>query len=254
MTWPRRYVAIGAAALAWPSALVAADGCDVPVAEHVRIAAVEDGGSFTLADGRRVRLASIQAPHLGQPLAARAQERLASLVAGMPVGLALADKSIDRHGHVVAQAFVGEGVWLQQTLVVEGLARVQTRVDMRRCARALLAVEDEARAAKRGIWAEPVYRIRKPGELEGDIGSFQIVEGKVLSVAARRGRVFVNFGPDYRTDFTITISPADRKRLAKEGLDPALWSGKTVRVRGWLSLLNGPEIELTHPEQIQILE
>jgi hypothetical protein len=150
--------------------------------------------------------------------------------------------------------FAGDGVWLQHALVAEGLARVHTRADMRRCAPSLLAAENAVRLAKRGLWAEPFYRVRKSGELEGDIATFQIVEGRVVAVAVRRNRVFVNFGPNYRTDFTVTISLADRRRLAKQGIDPAAWAGKTVRVRGWLSLLNGPEIELTHPEQIQILE
>jgi hypothetical protein len=104
------------------------------------------------------------------------------------------------------------------------------------------------------LWARPDYRVRNGDELEADIGTFQIVEGKVLSVATSKGRTFVNFGADYRTDFTITLSARDRKRLAKDGLDPANWVQKQIRVRGWLSRLNGPEVELTHAAQIQIIE
>jgi micrococcal nuclease len=52
----------------------------------------------------------------------------------------------------------------------------------------------------------------------------------------------------------VTMSSRDKKRLAKEGIDPTSWNGKTVRVRGWLTLLNGPEIELTHAEQIEVLD
>jgi endonuclease YncB( thermonuclease family) len=246
--------ALAAALLLATAPAAAREKCDVPVAEHARVAAVDDGGSFTLNDGRRVRLASLLAPRTGEPFAARAKERLAALIASKSVGLAYAEKGTDRYGDVLAHVFVEDGVWLQQALIAEGLARVHTRADMRRCAPVLLEAENEARLAKRGIWTEPFYRVRKPGELESDIATFQIVEGKVVLVAVRRNRVFVNFGPDYRTDFTVTTSPADRRRLAKQGIDPTTWAGKTVRVRGWLSLLNGPEIELTHPEQIQILE
>ena len=233
---------------------VAAETCDIPVAEQVNVVAIDDAGAFTLADGRRLRLASILTPRLSQPFAVQVKDRLMALIAGGRVDLALADKGTDRHGDVLAHVFMGQGEWAQRTLIAEGLARVHTRADMRRCAGPLLKAEDEARTAKRGLWADAFYRVRGPDELGRDIGTFQLVEGKVAAVAVRRNRVYVNFGADYRSDFTVTISPADRRRLAKEGVDPIAWSGKRVRVRGWLSLLNGPEIELTHTEQIQILE
>ena len=47
--------------------------------------------------------------------------------------------------------------------------------------------------------------------------------------------------------------PEDMKFFTAATLDPRTLTGKTVRVRGWISLLNGPEIGLTHPEQIEIL-
>jgi micrococcal nuclease len=149
--------------------------------------------------------------------------------------------------------FIGDA-WLQADLIEGGFARAYSRSDTRRCAPALLRHEAAARTAKRGIWANAFYRVRKPEELGADIGTFQLVEGKVASVRIGRERAYLNFGPDYRTDFTITISARVNKRLAKEGIDPASWNGKTVRVRGWLSLLNGPEIELTHAEQIELLD
>jgi hypothetical protein len=124
---------------------------------------------------------------------------------------------------------------------------------MRSCAKPLLTLEADARKAKRGIWADAFYRVRKPEDVASEIGTFQIVEGKVTAVGGGRGRLYLNFGADYRTDFTVTVSVRDRKRLAKEGIDPAAWAGKSIRIRGWLSLLNGPEIELTHAEQVEVI-
>jgi micrococcal nuclease len=96
--------------------------------------------------------------------------------------------------------------------------------------------------------------VRQPSDLGRDIGTFQIVEGTIVGAVERRDRIFLNFGVDYRTDFTIAISPRVAKRLRKGGADPLEWKAKRVRVRGWISLLNGPEIELTHLEQIEILK
>jgi hypothetical protein len=36
-------------------------------------------------------------------------------------------------------------------------------------------------------------------------------------------------------------------------LDVASLTGKTIRCRGWLDLYDGPRIDITHPEQIEVL-
>lgn len=230
-----------------------ANECDVTIAEEATVASVIDGGSFMLTDGRRVRLAGIEAPRTGWPLAVEATVNLAKLIEGKTIDLGYADRGTDRHGDLLAYAFFGKA-WLQGELIDGGFARAYSRSDTRRCAAELLNREAEARAAKRGMWANAFYSIRKADDLGPDIGTFQIIEGKIASVKVGRDRAFLNFGADYRTDFTVTISARDLKRFAKEGIDPAKWNAKSVRVRGWLSLLNGPEIELTHAEQVELLD
>ena len=227
--------------------------CDVEIAEQATVRSVASDGALDLADGRRARLAAIQTPRAGWPLAEKARAKLSEFVEGKAAGLGYADRGTDRRGDLIAYVFAGEA-WLQAELVDQGLARVATRTDMRRCAAALLQREAAARDAKRGIWANAFYRVRRSDELAADIGSFQLVEGKVVSARIGRDRAYLNFGPDYRTDFTVTIAARDKKSLEKEGIDPASWNGKIVRVRGWLMLLNGPEIELTHAEQIEVLD
>jgi len=247
------YAAMTALTLFAVFASVTSAACALPIIEHVEVAHVADGASFDLADGRRVRLAAVLPPRAGEPHASEARAHLTTAITGKTVGLAFDDRTIDRHGALVAHVFMGDE-WVQQSMVTAGLARVRTFADTARCAAPLLADEATARAAKRGVWALPHYRVRKVDELDADIGTFQIVEGRVASVAASRGRVLVNFGADYRTDFTIAISARDRRHLSKDGVDPAAWTGKQIRVRGWLSRLNGPEVELTHAAQIQIIE
>lgn len=229
------------------------NACDVTVAEQATVTTVVDAATLELADGRRARLAGIQAPRASWPLAEEARANLATKIAGKTISLGYADRGTDRHGDLLAYAFIGDR-WIQGEMIDDGFARVATRSDTRRCTAALLKREAVARAAKRGIWADAFYRVRKMDDLGADVGTFQIVEGKVVSVKVGRDRAFLNFGPDYRTDFTVTISARDMKRLAKEGVDPSKWNGKNLRVRGWVSLLNGPEIELTHAEQIEALD
>jgi micrococcal nuclease len=231
--------------------------CALEIVEHAKIAEVIDGDTVRLADHRQVRLVGTQAPKLSLgrknfvdwPLASEAKAVLEKLVEGKVVGLGYGGLKIDRNGRTLAHLYL-DATWVQGAMISAGMARVYTWPDNRACIDALLAHEREARAASRGIWALRHYRIRNPGELANEVDTFQLVEGQVVAAAERRGRVFLNFGGDYKTDFTVTIAPEDLKLFA---FDPQTLSGKRIRARGWISLLNGPEIQATHPEQIEIL-
>ena len=135
-----------------------------------------------------------------------------------------------------------------------GLARVYSFADNRAKVAEMLTLERRARSARRGIWAHPFYRILDHGEAAGRANSFQLVEGRVLSAAPTRARVFLNFGRNWRTDFTIVV---ERRHLrAFEARERTLLrlAGKRVRVRGWLKRRNGPMISVSHPEQIEVLD
>lgn len=251
--WKRGTVLALVAAVCALQARAEAPRCDLPVVEQALVSSIEDGTTFTLADGRRVRLASVHSPRGAEPHAGEAAAALTTLILGKTVALALGANVTDRHGRLLAHVFL-DPTWIQLKLISDGHVRVWTREDMRRCAEPLLAAEVNARTDKRGLWALRHYRVRTPDELDDAIGTFQIVEGRALSVTAVKGRAYVNFGADYRTDFTATISPRDLRRFRQDAVDPAAWAGKRVRLRGWLSRRNGPELELTHAEQVQIIE
>ena len=118
----------------------------------------------------------------------------------------------------------------------------------------MLARERQARRARLGIWALDYYAVRTPAEAENHIGSFQLVEGRVVDAAIVRRRGYINFGVDWRSDFTIAIRPRDRKLFGPEGEDILSFKGRIVRVRGWIKSFNGAMIEATHPEQIVVFE
>jgi len=68
-----------------------------------------------------------------------------------------------------------------------------------------------------------------------------------------RARVFLNFGENYSEDFTITFDRPVLRLFEEVGIDPLAYEGQTIRVRGWIREFNGPQIELTHPEQIEFV-
>jgi len=216
-----------------------------------------DGDTVRLSDGRLLRLAAILAPKGAEPLADTARAALAEAV-GQPLRLEFGPRRIDRHGRLLAQAWLAAAdstppLWLQERLLSAGLARVSSTPDTRARVPELLRLEAQARAAGRGLWSDPAYRVRTPDDLGPVLDSFQIVEGRALTAARVGGRGYLNFGADYKTDFTLSFDGESLRRLRESGIDFESLAGVRLRVRGWLRYFNGPLIDITHPEQIEVL-
>jgi len=235
--------------------------------EHAVVIDVVDGDTVVLdraiAGARQVRLVGLQAPKLplGRkgfkmwPLAPTSKTALEALTLGKPVTLAYGGNAMDRHGRLLAHLFLDDGRWVQGEMLQSGMARVYTFSDNRAVIAEMYAYEDKARNAKRGIWAHPFYAVRPatPDALKYLIGTFQVIEGKVINAARVKSRVYLNFGQNWRHDVTATLDKKARRLFKKSGIAPLTYNGKTVRIRGWLKKYNGPAIDITHPEQIELL-
>ena len=237
--------------------------CAGPVeAKNVHVIRVEKNGDLVLADGRAVRLEGLLMPagagdHAPAYLAEQAVATLRDLANNRDVTLSVFVPKEDRWGRLRAQVFfpqTKDEPWLQLAMLRRGFARVSIAPDRRECASELYAAEALARHKRYGIWATGFYDVRTPTELEGMLGTFQIVEGKVLSTGIKNGRAFLDFGADWRHDFKVTVSPDDVKRFRDTGVDPRTYEGLTVRVRGFVEQLGGPEIEVSSPEAIEVVQ
>ena len=226
------------------------------------VAAIRSGDEIDLEDGERVRLAGIEAPKLGTdrfaawPMAAQASEALADLVLGQRVKLFYPDDNADRWGRTLAHLTLDDedGDWVQGRMLMAGMARVRTFPRTANGARAMLDLERTGRANHAGIWSDWFYRIRNPDETWGDLDSVQIVEGRVVDVATVSGTTYLNFGRDWRRDFTFRVKTDPRRAFRRAGIDLDNLARQRVRGRGWVFPLNGPMIDLTHPEQLEVLE
>jgi len=248
--------------------LRAALPCDLPLARRATVARVLDGETLRLDDGGEVRLLGILAPRPpawlrkrdSWPPAEAARAALAGLAEGAEVALHRGAPERDRRGRALAQIVVGEaegGFWLQGRMVASGQARAYAFSGNRACAAPLLALEAEARRARKGLWRSRAYRVldaARPDDIAKRLQTFQIVEGRVAAVGRAQRWRFLNFGSDWKRDFTVAVAAADQAGFEEAGLDPAALRGARVRVRGWVERWNGPAIKLTHPDQIEILE
>jgi micrococcal nuclease len=205
------------------------------------VAQVPDGKTLVLEDDRIVRLAGIETPD------AAAQAELRRLVQGKTVTLMPIEKQPDRHGRVVALAFDATGHSVQEAMLHAGIAVVDGILDNA----GFLSAEREAEREKRGIWTNPSFVI--PAENAAKCaGQFRIVEGTVQHVAEKKNATYLNFGEDWKTDFTLTVDQQTRTRSFK-GFDFKELEGKTIRARGWIYKRNGPMVDLIHPRQIEVL-
>lgn len=228
-----------------------------PESRGEKIVRVDGNGALVLGGGRVAVLEGIRLPKGLQDRASddamrQAQSTLSDLVTGKFATLAVPAPKEDRHGRLRAQVAVS-GEWVQEAMLREGLARVSLLPTHPQCAKELYAAETAAREAKRGLWALPDYAVRSPENLRRDRGTFQLVEGKVLSAVVKGGRAYLNFSDDWKNDFTVTIAPEDVKTFRKNHVNPRDYAGKTVRVRGLIDWYRGPEIELMGPESIEVL-
>ncbi len=261
-------LASAGAARAESSATAATPPCQFEPIGTAAAGPASDGRTFALADGREVRLAGIEVPPLTAardgvtPSAAgqAARAALDGLIAGRTLTLSRIGPDRDRYGRLYAFAAIAGAdghKTVQHALIAQGYARVSARVGPIACAKEILELERQARAAKLGLWREPYYELKQaadPGSILGDQGRFAIVQGKVVSVRESGATIYVNFSRRWSTDFTVTILKRNARRLTAAGLEPKKLAGQQIRIRGWVEARGGPLIEAVYPEQIEVAE
>jgi endonuclease YncB( thermonuclease family) len=236
--------------------------CGADLMSPGRVARVIDGRSFVLDDGREIRLASLEVPAAAGASAAgqAARSALTAMLVGETVELRGAAAAPDRYGRAVAYAFTGGEQAprsVAHAMLAGGHARVGGEIGDPACRTELLSQERVARTAKIGLWGDSQYAIIQAGNLAGLLagrGRFAVVEGKVWSVRDSGGTTYVNFGRRWSQALTVTISKRQERIFTGAGLSPKALENNGLRVRGWVEVRNGPRIEASRPEQIELIE
>jgi endonuclease YncB( thermonuclease family) len=254
------------ASLFLPLSAIAAD--DNPYAElappeQIQVVRVIDPLRLQLANGKIIQLSGVEIPDLDPH---EPGERAAAALAAMKPLLENKNARlyrtrdpkrgrVNRMGHELGHVETAyeEPIWIQGWLISEGYARARPDAANPEMAAAMQSLEDTARTDKKGLWADPVYAVRTPetaGELTGRYG---MVEGTIYATAMNNNNIFLNFGPDWRNDFTIGLDSPIRRAFTKANLDPLQFTRRKIRVRGWVENYNGPFIRLTDISQLQFI-
>ena len=240
------------------------EACRSGPTDVLRLTGVAARGDLVFASGLRGRLTGIRWPEEAKPGeskpdASKAGEAARAFLAGH-VGRDLAvvrRGEPDRWGRTPLDAApeATEGADLASGLVAAGLAAVDTGEDDRLCRPGLLTLEDDARGARRGLWAErPIIAADDAAGLTAALGRFAVAEGRVRSVGERRSRIYLNFAAPDTQALTVTMTRRTWQRLGERGLDAGSLRGRRVRARGVLEAWRGPTFDLAAAELLEVLD
>lgn len=157
----------------------------------------------------------------------------------------------------------GRWFWLQHELVSRGAAFVRARPNNHARTSELLALEQRARAAERGMWAQRVYRplnVRPASAaaqeanancLRGD-APFRIVEGRIAEARVFERRASLQMEGTDEPPFSLVVFGESFR--AWDGPPVASLTGARVRARGPLGIYRDePQLCLEHSSQLEVL-
>ncbi|NVK19514.1 MAG: hypothetical protein HWE30_12520 [Methylocystaceae bacterium] len=159
---------------------------------------------------------------------------------GDKVKLRLLSNKPDRYNRKAAHVYLDDGTWVQGALVSQG--------------QAIPFPYEGEETLVRDLYLLEGPKVFSALNTDMPTDQFAIVEGRVVDVAHVKGTTYLNFGANWRDDFTVKIPKANHYIFKRYGLKTDRLKDKRIRIRGWVSKQNGPMIEARHPAQIEVIE
>ena len=210
---------------------------------------VIDGDTVEISGGDRVRLLGIDAPEKGEPISALATDRLKVLIASRFVTLEVCEDR-DIYGRLLATVRVDSSN-INSIMLTEGMALPMLIPPCGRpVAGDVLEAAVQGALSGKGIYSLEEYVIVSHAEAGEHIGENSVVRGKILNLHRGKKALQLNFGVDWKTDFTAVLFREGQQRFRDLGIDPADLVGFEVLVIGKVKRYNGPEIIIRGPDQI----
>lgn len=226
---------------------------------------VIDGDTILLKNGQIVRYIGIDTPEIRhregtrwvyepQPFAEEAKELNQKLVESRWVTLEYDVEKKDKYGRLLCYVFVGD-IFVNARLIEEGLAFLYTLPPNVKYVDKLLELQKKAREKQKGIWKVYARGAILAKEAKNHIGELAEVVGRVVKTREKEKLVILYFGQAKKGDFKVAIFKKDwRYFLAKNIVPQTYYTGKKVKVYGKIKNYFGPEIIVSHPAEIEIIE
>jgi endonuclease YncB( thermonuclease family) len=257
------------------SVVRAEEACPRAGTETARVTGVEPRLVLRLADGRALRLVGLDpvgptpsSPDRDETARKAFEVQLKSTEVSVRF---LADRP-DRWGRLPAFVFrAGRDTagGLTGEAIAAGEGRYLVEPGTHVCRDALLAAEATARAGKLGLWGDPYYGIVAVDDRAAFLersATLIVAEGKLVAVQPGTYRTTLRFAPPMAglaeagrrryggRMLVATIVPHAMKTFQARKVDLRAMIGHRVRLRGLLDTRFGPQIELTDPDEIEMLD
>jgi len=236
-----------------------------------KIDKVIDGLTILLTNGKIVRLSSIDIPAPLAPSLSDKADQNFHLAAKQALEDAFPAKSdvmiyqtrnakkgrTSRMGHDLGHIVTKDEdkTWAQEILLTQGLARFYSSPVNQELSAVLFDIEAKAINEKIGLWSDTSpFKRQTPETAVQSMGQFTVIDGAPTKIATVRNNLYLNYGANWKTDFTVMISTSLRKKLAQQGINLMDLTGVPLRVRGWMREYNGPLIELEDINHLHILD
>ncbi|MBD3245545.1 MAG: nuclease [Candidatus Omnitrophica bacterium] len=228
---------------------------------NIYVTEVIDGDTVRLENGRLLRYIGVDTPEVRvkrgtdfvyapEPYALRALEYNRGLVEHKRVRVEFDVEKTDKYGRLLGYVFSGDE-FVNKALLTRGYAVLLTIPPNVKYTKEFTAAQRAAREAGRGLWAE--MTLIPASRAHEHIARFRTVRGRVESTGESEHCVYLNFGADWRTDFTAVIFKNSLQGFEKRNIDPeTYYRGKCVEVRGRIKEYHGPEIVVNSPGDIDV--
>jgi len=231
---------------------------------QIKVIEVIDGDTVRLSNGRLLRYIGLDTPEVRikekngdfkyqpQPFSLEAKEFNRKLVEGNIARVEFDIEKTDCYGRLLGYCFIGK-IFVNKKLVEQGYAVISTRPPNVKYVESFVSAQKSARGAKRGLWGS--LPTLNHNQANNYINQIRSVEGVVVGSYKSAKCLFLNFGQNYRSDFTVAIFNNVIKTFKQKGIDPlSFYNGKRIRVNGKIREYNGPEIIINSPYEIEVLE
>lgn len=242
----------------------ASTDCPVGAAVFARVRGVDERLDILLDDGRFVHLAGLDPARPTPDAPERDNEAravLAQKILGRMIGLVALGDNRDRWGRTPVFGFFSGAAEAEPSIALfllrTGLARVKPRSEIHPCVKAWLAAEAEARADRRGLWADPYYAVIRAEDNSGfaeKAATDVIVEGKVAAVVPGQFGLRLQFGTGHGRNFSVIILQRNTRIFEQAAMKINSLVGRTIRVRGLLDMRFGPQIEVGSPDELELVK
>ncbi|MCF7893345.1 MAG: thermonuclease family protein, partial [Candidatus Omnitrophica bacterium] len=229
---------------------------------EIKVKEVIDGDTIILSNGKHLRYIGIDTPETRvkkgnkfvydpQPFSREAAQFNKKLVEGKNVRIEFDIDKKDRYGRLLGYCFT-DGTFVNKKLIEEGYAVLYTYPPNIKYVESLAEAQKYARKNDKGMWG--VYQTINHKQAHRFINQIRTIKGKVLTTYKSNKCTYLNFGSNYRTDFTVVIFNKDLDYFQKKGINPLdFYRGKLIEVSGKIREYNGPEIIVSSPEEIRVI-